>query len=86
MIFVVCKYKRHCKDGFKAFIDRHPAVKVDENSLIMQLAGTEIQLKFILDDEYRYDFSDPNNMVIFWGGTSIEELEYEISRTIRLLI
>lgn len=84
MIFVVCKYKRHCKDGFKAFIDRHPAVKVDENSLIMQLAGTEIHIKFILDDEY--DYSNPNNMFIFWGGESIEELEYQISRTIRLLI
>ena len=84
MIFVVCSYQSQCKYWFDQLVSRHQALTADENNLIVKLMGCDISVQFVAaGKELKYG----DEAVIFWNveGT-IEELEYEISRTIRLLI
>ena len=84
MIKVICNYQSQCKYWFDQLVSRHQALTADENNLIVKLMGCDISVQFVTaDKELKYG----DEAIIIWNveGT-IEELEYEISRTIRLLI
>lgn len=85
MILIVCNYKSQCQHWFDKLASRHAALMVNEGVLKLRLVGDEITIQFVTPDQVESLGNDPDE-VIFWSGSTIEELEYEISRVFRFLI